>query len=253
MNQKLFAFGDQYVYGFIEPEKPFTDTNKRYKKNYVNTLCNFLNIDYTNFASTFQTNQKQLHILYEKLFDNTIKNNDIVFFGIQSCLRSPFFTDYDPEYPLQENWIDLYINEYINTLIILNKLCNDFNVKLIAYNICEDPISKYNNEDRERTFKDNNPYQSYIEQIRPELFIPFTIIDIVIDNFDVNNQHMTHPILSKTLEPDEEKRKQQFLNVYDNKSDLYFQPNKNLNQNGHDKVSLFLIEYFQNNFKQCLC
>jgi hypothetical protein len=207
----IHAFGDSFVVGdqddFIgdqntDPNNPPThnmnekDREKylKYNVSFVSIIAQHLNTKLKNYAVRGTGNFPQLDKLWTNLIDGNIVRDDIVFFGITTGIRDRLGSLTNENRNSLSilhhgNWADLdgVLNaDQYYILSILSQMSSMFNVRIIKFNLFDNPMGKLNDDLRKRlTFPD------YIGDGKEGT----TLVDILNDTWGEAIHHPYHTLL----------------------------------------------------------
>jgi hypothetical protein len=214
----LHAFGDSFVLGdqddFIHDKIPgvvithkmnFPERVEYLRKNvsFASLVAKKLDYNYNNYAERGSGSYPQLDKMWSKLMDGTIKENDIILFGITTICRDrssahKFEESVNPSFAERiadrimlttSDFRELWEADYFYILSILTTLENSFNVKIIKFNLFNNPLDISKDEVKQRFNFD----------ILGRNFNGNTLIDILNDTWGSNNKHPYHTELDVPL------------------------------------------------------
>jgi hypothetical protein len=218
MIRKIHAFGDSFVQGDqddfyhdypweeVEYPKPDHGMNYpdrinylRYNISFVSIIASTLNLDYINYAEGGSGNYPQLDKLWSGLISGKIDEGDIVMFGITTPVRDRISCinfeqaisnsrgeviaarDLLKSHNIQQ----LVEIDYYYILSLLERMAIQFRVKIICFNLFDNPIGLSNNRQIYMTF-----------DLLGKEFIGNTLIDILNDTWGSDNMYPYHTQLS---------------------------------------------------------
>ena len=214
-NKTLHAFGDSFVQGdqddFLHDRHPgvtpdhnmnFLERVEYLRNNvsFASIIARQLGYDYKNSAERGSGSYPQIDKMWSNLMDGTIQESDVVLFGLTTISRdrsyaykfeesvSPGFAERiaDRAMLTTSDFRQLWEADYFYILSILSHIETTFNVKIIKFNLFDNPLDKSKRIIRHR-FKFN---------ILGEEFIGNTLIDILNDSWGSNNQYPYHTALA---------------------------------------------------------
>ena len=223
----LFVFGDSFTYGMKESETHYEERHEgRLKHCFVNLIGKHYNLNVENYSQPGTSNHIQTAELFKNLITKKIKSNDVILFGITSPSRNPEVLDYRGNH-----YIDRYLFSYFNTLMQINNYSEYFLRNILVIKLFEDPVVRHHIAATPKQYSQKDIFD-YIKNLKPTYFIPFTTVDILLDNFKELPNHLHHENLK-----------------LDSNYKRYFQPKGHPSEQGHIKIAEYIINYIDNNFK----
>lgn len=236
---KLFAFGDSFVHGdqddlnySFEQTKncqdvPYLWEFLRYNVSFSAHIAKALNIELLNYAVPGSGNYPQIDNLTNLLFENKIKSDDIVLFGITTCIRDRL-TVFDHNRvqtvkrgpaiiskTLFDNVEKIIKFDLLYVNAILEGLEKYYNVRIIKFNI----FDKFHYWHLPSHHDKNFIGYSYTNN---------TLVDILLDNFGLDNTRYNIADPSNMEIPAQYQK--------------YFTPRRHPSSEGHKKIALWFLE-----------
>jgi hypothetical protein len=212
----LHAFGDSFVQGdqddFLHDLQPGVVPNHNmnflerveYLRNnvsFASIIAKRLGYDYKNYAERGSGSYPQIDKLWNNLIDNTIIDGDIVLFGITTISRDrssahKFEESISSSYAeriadrtmlLTGAFKQLHEADYFYILSVLSQIETTFNIKIIKFNLFDNPLDDSKNHIH-KLFNFNNFVGNGL--------IGNTLVDILNDTWGSNNRYPYHTALS---------------------------------------------------------
>jgi len=242
---KIHAFGDSFVVGDqddfthelpadISPSHNQSYDERleylKYNVSFAALVARYLGFGFSNHAVRGSGNYPQLDKLWHQLATKNIKQNDLVFFGITTLSRDRQQALYlekavnngfgeclvDRELLVQKKPEELCWIDYFYILSVLEQLGKTFNVKIIKFNLFDNPLD-YASEDVSKLY-------GFSDLVGWDLK-GNTLIDVINDTWGQNVPHTYHNLI-------------QVPAGYE----CYYTRNKHPSIEGHIKIANWIIK-----------